>query len=88
MELRPQSWLPVKLRARVGVGVGASGAWHVPGTRAVRAGAIRCGGALERGDGAAPESLTQLGDALGGAGASAIDADAAELVAAQAASKG
>ena len=52
-----------------------------------RAGAT-CGGALERGDGAALEPLTQLGDALDGVGADAIGAEAAELVAAQAASKG
>ena len=28
--------------------------------------ALQCGGALERGDGATPEPLAQLGDALGG----------------------
>ena len=52
-----------------------------------RAGAT-CSGALERGDGAAPEPLAQLGDALGGVGAIATVVDAAELVDAQAASKG
>eukprot|EP00964_Phaeocystis_antarctica_P144268 scaffold110018_cov69-Phaeocystis_antarctica.AAC.7 len=46
--------------------------------------ALRCGGALERGDCAAPEPLAQLGDALGGVGATA----AAEPVATQAASRG
>ena len=51
--------------------------------------ALRCGSALERGDGAALEPLAQLGDAFGGVGATAIAiADAAEVVVAQAASKG
>ena len=50
--------------------------------------ALRCGGAPERGDRAALKPLAQLGDALGGVGAAAIAAEAAELVAAQAASKG
>ena len=53
-----------------------------------RAGARVCGGALERGDGATPEPLAQLGDALGGVGAFTIGAEAAELVTGQAASKG
>ena len=48
---------------------------------------LRCGGALERGDGGAPEPLKQLDDALGGVGAAAM-VDAAELVAVQAASTG
>ena len=47
--------------------------------------ALRCRGALERGDGTAPEPLAQLGDALGAAGAVTIVADAAELVVTQAA---
>ena len=46
-----------------------------------------CGGALERGDGAALEPLKQLGYALGGV-SEATPTDAAELAAAQAASKG
>eukprot|EP00964_Phaeocystis_antarctica_P015567 scaffold8619_cov52-Phaeocystis_antarctica.AAC.2 len=50
--------------------------------------ALRCCGALERGDRAAPEPFTQLGDALGGVGATALVVDAAELAAAQPASKG
>ena len=52
--------------------------------------ALRCGGALERGDGAALEPLAQLGDALGGVGArtTGVIVEAAELVAGQAASKG
>ena len=45
--------------------------------------ALRCGSALERGDGAALEPLAQLGDAFGGVGALA-----AERVVAQAESKG
>ena len=50
---------------------------------------LRCGGALERGDGGAPEPLKQLDDALGGVGAVAkLVLEAAELVAGQAASKG
>ena len=53
-----------------------------------RAGAIRCGGALEVGDCAARDPLAQLGDALGGVGAAAIVAEAAEPVPPQAASKG
>ena len=53
-----------------------------------RAGAIRCGGALERGDGAALEPPAQLGDAHGGVGAAANGVDAAEPIAAQAARKG
>ena len=43
------------------------------------------GGALERGHGAPLERLAQLGDALGGVGAVAHEAEAAELVVAQAA---
>ena len=50
--------------------------------------ALRCGSALERGDGAAPEPFAQLGDALGGVVAAATGAEAAELVFFQAASKG
>ena len=53
--------------------------------------ALRCGGALERGDGGALEPLAQLGDALGGVGAAlkAVEAvEAAEMVGAQAASRG
>ena len=50
--------------------------------------ALRCSGALERGDCAASEPLAQLNDALGGVGAAAVIlTDAAELVVAQAASK-
>jgi len=49
--------------------------------------ALRCG-ALERGDGAFLEPLAQLGDALGDVYDVTIAADAAEAVAAQAASKG
>ena len=47
---------------------------------------VRCGSALERGNGTAPEPLAQLGDALGGVGALAHFAEAAEVVAFQAAS--
>ena len=62
--------------------MGASGAWH-------ESGLARCGGAHERGDGAAHKPLAQLGDALGGVGAVAkVVVEAAELVAGQAASKG
>ena len=43
------------------------------------------GDAPERGHGASPERLAQLGDALGGVGAVAMNVDAAELVAGQAA---
>ena len=77
----PQSRLPPKLRARVSGGGGCQ-----PGL--AREWALRCGGALDRGDGAAPEPLAQLGDALGAVGAVTIVADAAELVVTQAASKG
>ena len=49
---------------------------------------LRCGGALERGDGAALQPLAQLGDALGGVGAVAIVVEAAEPAEGQAASKG
>ena len=45
------------------------------------------GGALQRGHGTPLEPLAQLGDALRGVGAVAIRVDAAELVAAQAATK-
>ena len=57
-----------------------------PGT--IAGATVGCGGALERGDGTAPEPLAQLGDALGGVGAAAKLVDAAELVVTQAASKG
>ena len=43
------------------------------------------GDAPERGHGASPERLAQLGDALGGVGAAAAKIKAAELVSAQAA---
>ena len=61
------------------------GSYNV-GTEAVRmeayrAGATWCGGALERGDGAALEPLAQLRDALGGVGAAAHVVEAAEHVA-------
>ena len=79
----PQRWLSIKLRVKVGVGVGVSQR-SLKTDRAL----IRCGGALERGDGAAPEPLAQLGDALDGVGAAAIPVEAAELAAPQAASKG
>ena len=45
----------------------------------------RGGGALERCHGTPLETLAQLGDALGGVGATAVNIDAAELVAGQAA---
>eukprot|EP00964_Phaeocystis_antarctica_P050101 scaffold29024_cov51-Phaeocystis_antarctica.AAC.2 len=81
----PQSRLPPKLRARVSGGGGCQ-----PGL--AREWALRCGGALDRGDGAAPEPLAQLGDALGGVPDVptdvATDADTAELVGTQPASKG
>ena len=77
----PQSWLAPKLRAR---GKGGGGCQRGP----AREWALRCGGALERGDGAAPEPLAQLGNALGCVGAFAIFNEAAELVVAQPASKG
>ena len=66
--------------------VGAEGGCRQQGPTRERA--LGCGGALERGDGAALEPFAQLGDALGGVGAFTIDAEAAELVAEQAASKG
>jgi hypothetical protein len=47
--------------------------------------ALRCGGALERGDGAALEPLAQLGEAHGGVGA---DTCIQERAFGQAASKG
>ena len=59
------------------------GAWEAANAKA----GIGCGGAPKRGDGAAFEPLTQLGDALRGAAGAASFAEAAELVAVQAASK-
>ena len=65
----------------------AGGGW-VPVGHVTRERALRCGGALERGDVTTPEPLAELGDALGGVGATKVPAEAAELVAEQAASKG
>ena len=54
----------------------------------IKANAFGAGGALERGHGAPLEPLAQLGDALGGVGATALPVEAAELVFAQAAMSG
>ena len=79
----PKSRFLDKLQAQVRVGVGAS-------KRQAKGRALRCGGAPEGGDvRAALEPVAQLVYTLGSVGAVTIKAaEAAELVAAQAASKG
>ena len=80
------SLLSPKLQARGGVG--AVRDQECQRGADIKANAFGAGGALERGHGAPLEPLAQLGDALGGVGATALPVEAAELVFVQAAMSG